>query len=155
MVGVSGAVTVLDGPAEVLAAVGDHLGRSPWLTLTAERVELFVRATGGRDGFGAVAPGRSGNRTVPEFLILALSNLFLPQILEVRGFATGINTGTDRIRFPSRVPVGSRIRGGATLVAATELPDAAGIDTRVAVTIDVEGSTGPACEIESRSRWLS
>ena len=31
----------------------------------------------------------------------------------------GVNYGTEKVRFPSPVPVGSRVRAGATLESAT------------------------------------
>lgn len=146
MVDLNEATTVLDGPGELMAAVGQHLGRSEWLTITEERVRQFAEATGD-DRCGD--PG-----VVHHYLVLALSNFFLPQILEIRGFAAGVNTGTDRVRFPSPAVIGSRVRGSAELLDVTELSNGSGLDTRVVVTIELAGSSSPACVIESRSRWI-
>lgn len=132
------AVTVLDGPAEVRAAVGSHLGHSDWLEITAARLDRFADATG--------ATGEC------PFLVLALSNLFLPQIVEVRGFSSGINYGLDGAHFGTPVAAGSRIRAGAELVAASDVGTA--LQTLIRITVEVDGAAEPACVIESLSRWL-
>jgi acyl dehydratase len=102
------AATVLDGPDEVKAAVGRHHGNSEWITITQDRVQMFADATGDHQWIHVdvdrAESGPFGGPIAHGYLTLALSNLFLPQILEVRGFAAGINTGTDRVRFPSPVP---------------------------------------------------
>lgn len=150
---------MLDGRDEVIAAVGQHLGHSSWLSIGEDRVRLFAEATG--DHRGADAPGehvRSGSRGRPmiqDHLLLSLSNLFLPEILEVRGFTAGINTGTDEVRFVSAAPVGSTVRAAAEMLDATELPDGNGVDTVVGIVIEVEGAAEPVCSVRSRSRWLS
>jgi acyl dehydratase len=138
------AVTVLDGLDAVRAAVGRDLGASDWQAVTAEAVELFAAATG-----GPVAAG-----IVPPFLVLSLSNCFLPEIVEVRGVDAGVNYGTERVRFPTPVPVGARLRGRASLVDATDV--AGGVQTTIRITIDVDidGSAQAACVIDSLSRWL-
>jgi acyl dehydratase len=83
---------------------------------------------------------------------LSISNLFLPQIVEVLGFSAGVNYGVDKVRFPSPVKVGARIRAGAELTAISEVNG--GLQTTIVITIEIEGGTKPACVIESLSRWL-
>jgi acyl dehydratase len=46
------------------------------------------------------------------------------------------------VRFPSPVPVGSRVRADATLEAAT--PFDGGITMNLGVTMEIEGGTKPA-----------
>lgn len=133
--------TVLDGPDALVAATGRHLGHSDWLTVTAGRVADFAAATG--DDAGPV---------VPPNLVLSLTNLFLPQIVEVRGFAMGVNYGTGAVRFPEPVPVGARVRGGAVLAAVEAIPG--GVQTVMTVTVEVEGRSDPAGTSESISRWF-
>jgi acyl dehydratase len=148
--------TVLDGPQAVLDAVGTHLGYSDWLEITQERIDLFADATGDRQWIHVdpvrAKDGPFGGTIAHGYLTLSLSNLFLPQIFEVTGFSMGINYGTGKIRFPSPVLVGSRIRGGAELATADEIEG--GIQSTVMITIEIEGGTKPACVIESISRYL-
>lgn len=148
--------TVLDGPDAVRAAVGSHLGYSDWLVIDQERIQMFANATGDHQWIhldaGRAAAGPFGTTIAHGYLTLSLSNYFLPQILEITGFSMGVNYGTGKVRFPSPVPVGARIRGGAELIAVDDVPG--GIQTTVLLTIEVEGSTKPACVIESLSRFL-
>lgn len=150
------AVTTLTGQAEVEAAVGTHLGHSDWLEITQDRVNLFADATGDHQWIHVdperAAKGPFGAPIAHGYLTLSLSNLFLPQIVEVQGFSMGVNYGTDTVRFPAPVPVGSRIRAGAELTEVT--PIQGGIQTRIRITIEVEGATKPSCVIDSLSRWM-
>ena len=150
------AQTVLHGPDEVLAAVGTHLGYSAWLDIDQQRVDLFAEATGDHQWIHVdpqrAATGPFGGTIAHGYLTLSLSNLFLPQIVEVQGFAMGVNYGTNKVRFPAPVRVGSRIRGGAEMTEVAEVKG--GLQTTIVITIEVEGETKPACVIESISRWL-
>ena len=132
------APTVLDGLDEVRAASGRHLGWSEWIEIDQERVDRFAAATGG--------PATAGG-----WLTLALTNLFMPQIVEVRGVSLGVNYGTDAVRFPSPVPVGSRIRGGGELVEVTD----AGRACRPA-SASPSRSTAPPTQrvVDALSRWM-
>lgn len=148
--------TIIDGPDAVKAAVGTHLGHSDWLTIEQDRVDLFADATGDHQWIH-VDPERAkdgpfGAPIAHGYLTMSLSNYFLPQIVEVRGFSAGINYGVDKVRFPSPVKVGERIRAGAELVEVTEVPG--GLQTRMVVIIEIDGGTKPACIIEALSRWL-
>ena len=147
---------VLEGTEGVRAAVGEHLGYSDWHEVTQAQVQQFADATGDQqwihtDPILATA-GPFGGPIAHGYLTLSLSNLFLPQIVEVRGVSAGVNYGCGKVRFPAPVAVGSRIRAGALL---TEVADVAGgIQTTIVITIEVEGHGKPACVIESLSRWL-
>ncbi len=131
------AATVLVGEREVRAAVGRHLGYSDRLEISADRIHEFASATGDEHA---------------TYLVLSLSNMFLPQIVEVRGFAMGINYGTDAVRFPSPLESGARVRGGAELLAVEDVRG--GIQTRMLITVERDDGD-PICVIESISRWLS
>ncbi len=90
---------------------------------------------------------------VPPYLVLALSNRLLPEIVEVRGISAGVNYGTGAVRFPAPLPIGGRLRARADLVAADEV--AGGVQTTIRVTLEAEGAADPACVIDSLSRWLA
>ena len=66
----------------------------------------------------------------------------------------GVNYGVDKIRFPAAVPVGSKIRGKGTLTSVEETKDG-GIQSKVTVTIEIEGSDRPACIVETISRYYA
>jgi acyl dehydratase len=149
--------TVFQTPAELLDSVGKPLGSSDWLEITQERVDLFAEATGDHQWIH-VDPERAkdgpfGGTIAHGYLTLSLVNLFLPQIVEVHGISMGVNYGSDKLRFPAPVPVGSRIRGSAELVAAEQVKGNA-IQAVIRVTVDVEGSDRPACVVDTISRYL-
>jgi acyl dehydratase len=149
--------TTFDTLDDLRHASGQHLGWTDWVDITQERVNLFADATGDHqwihvDVERATAESPFGGPIAHGYLTLALSNLFLPELLAVPGASAGVNYGTGRVRFPSPVPVGSRIRGGAEITAVDEIPG--GVQTTITITIQVEGRDKPACVIESLSRWL-
>ena len=152
------AETVFDGIDEVRAAVGTHLGFSGWTTVTQEQVNTFAEATGDHqwihvDVERANAESPFGGPIAHGYLTLALTNLFLPQVVEVRGISLGVNRGTGKIRFPAPVPVGSRLRAGVQLAAVDDV--AGGIDTTMLITVEREGADKPVCVVESLSRYLA
>ena len=150
------AQTVLDGVDAVLAAAGTHLGYSDWLEITQERIDRFAEATGDHQWIHVdpekAKDGPFGTTIAHGYLTLSLSNYFLPQIVEVQGISMGINYGVDKVRFPTPVPVGSRIRAGAEVLAVQEIEG--GVQATTRVTIELEGAPKPACVIESLSRYL-
>jgi acyl dehydratase len=76
-------------------------------------------------------------------LILSLTPLLLPQLMKVTGFAVGINYGTEKVRFPAPVPVGSRLRARTVVEEVSDI--AGGLQIVQTVTFEVEGSAKPAC----------
>ena len=149
--------SVFESPDALLARVGEHLGYSDWLTITQERIDRFAEATGDHQWIH-VDPERArlgpfGATIAHGYLTQSLVNLFLPQIVEVRGIAMGINYGADRLRFPAPVPVGSRVRGGAQLLEAERVKGGA-VQAKLRVTVEIEGSERPACVIDAISRYI-
>jgi len=152
------AVTTFEGIDEVRAAVGRHLGWSDWTEVTQAQVDTFAEATGDHqwihvDVERARAESPFGGPIAHGYLTLSLTNLFLPQVVEVRGVSLGVNRGTGKIRFPAPVPVGSRLRGGVELVAVDDV--AGGIDTTMLITVERQGGDKPVCVVESLSRYLA
>lgn len=146
--------TIFTTPGELLGAVGRDLGKSDWLEITQQRIDLFADATGDHQWIH-VDPERAkagpfGATIAHGYLTLSLVNLFLPQLLEVRGVSMGVNYGTDKVRFPAPVPVGSRVRGSGQLVEASEAKGGA-IQAKVRVTVEVEGKDRPGCVADTIS----
>jgi acyl dehydratase len=65
----------------------------------------------------------------------------------------GINYGADKVRFPSPVPVGSKLRGRGELIDAKEVPG--GVQATMRVTIERDGSDKPAAIVEALTRYMS
>jgi len=146
--------TIFENPGELLAAVGRTLGTTDWLEITQERIALFADATGDHQWIH-VDPERArsgpfGMTIAHGYLTLSLVNLFLPQLLEVRGISMGVNYGADKVRFPAPVPVGSRIRGSGQLVEAESAKGGA-VQAKVRVTVEIEGKDRPGCVADTIS----
>jgi acyl dehydratase len=147
--------SVFKTPADLKNAVGRHLGYSEWLEVAQDRIDKFAEATGDHqwihvDPVRAKA-GPFGACIAHGYLTLSLVSCFLPQIVEVHGIRMGVNYGTDRVRFPAPVRVGSRIRGGGELLKVEDVKD--GVQATVRVTVEIEGQERPACVVDTISRF--
>jgi acyl dehydratase len=148
--------TVFTSPDDLPAAVGTHLGHSEWMEIDQARIDLFADATGDHQWIHVdpemAAAGPFGTTIAHGYLTLSLTNCLLPQVVSVEGISMGINYGTNKVRFPSPVPVGSRVRVGAELVEVDEVPG--GYQTVIRATVEVEDSDRPACVVDAVSRFL-
>jgi acyl dehydratase len=76
-----------------------------------------------------------------------------PQIFTVTGISMGVNYGAGRVRFPSPVPVGSRLRLGAALQSVEEVTG--GAQVTMVFTFEVEGAPKPSCVAEVIFRYYA
>ena len=139
----------------ILAAVGQPLGASEWVTITQDRINPFADATDDHQWIH-VDPVKSkdgpfGACIAHGYLTLSLVSRFLPQIVEVK-MKMGVNYGCDKVRFPAPVPVGSRIRGVGELLAAERTKDG-GVQATIRVTVEIDGGAKPACIADTLSRY--
>jgi len=135
-------------------AVGQHLGYSEWMEITQDRVNRFADATDDHQ-FIHVDPEAAektpfGGTIAHGYLTLSLVVPLVSQIYRVDGVRMGVNYGTNKVRFPAPVPVGSNIRAGAELRSVTDV--AGGVQVELVVTIEAEGGTKPVCVAETVSR---
>lgn len=149
--------TVFEHPNDLLDAVGTELGVSEWLKIDQDRINLFAEATGD-DQWIHVDPERAkdgpfGGTIAHGYLTLALSNYFLPKIVEVKNISMGINYGMNKVRFPAPVKVDSRVRARAVLQEAEEVRGT--IQVVIVITMEIEGSDRPGCVIESVTRYIA
>lgn len=148
--------TIFCSADELAASAGRELGTTEWITVEQSRIDAFAEATGDRQWIHVdveqARRGPFGATIAHGYLVLSLVSLFLPQLLDVRGAAMGLNYGCDRVRFPSAVRAGSRIRGRGEIVSAE--PVAGGVQVKIRVTVEVEGSDKPGCVADTLSRWL-
>lgn len=142
-------------PADLLGSEGTRLGPTGWLAIEQDRVDAFAEVTGDHQWIHVdverAKVGPFGGTIAHGYLTLALVNHFLPELIEVRGFAHAVNVGADRLRFLAPVPVGSRIRAAGEIVKVEEIRGA--VQTTVRVTIEIEGCDKPACTIDTISRY--
>jgi acyl dehydratase len=138
---------VFHGIAQLEQAVGMHLGHSEWHAVEQDRVVRFADATGDHQWIHLDADrakeGPFGATIAHGFLTLSLLPMLTAEVYRVEGVRMGINYGADRLRFPSPVPVGSKVRAGVELRRVT--PSSLGFQVATRVTIEREGGDKPAC----------
>lgn len=139
----------------LLDAEGLDLGCTEWLTISQERVNLFAEATGDHQWIHVdpvrAALGPFGGCIAHGYLTQALANLFMPQLLTLENMAMGVNYGSDRVRFPAPVRVGSRVRGRGAIVRAEQLGET--VQLVVRITVEIEGEARPGCVVDTISRY--
>jgi len=135
------------GPEELEAKVGSHLGYSGWHIVSREQVDLFAEATGDRQWIHVdserARSGPFGTTVAHGYFTLSLLPALLSEILEVKGPRFVVNYGLNRLRFPSPVPVGSRLRMSATLVSLEAFNG--GRQATLNCIFEVDGSSKPSC----------
>jgi acyl dehydratase len=138
----------LHGREELLASLGRELGPGEWLEIGQDRIDGFADVTGDHQWIHVdpdrAATGPFGATVAHGFLTLSLVPLLLNGLRRVEGTRMGLNYGLERVRFPSAVRSGARVRARSTLIDATEVGDD-GLQLVTRVTIEVEGSDKPAC----------
>jgi acyl dehydratase len=148
--------TVFTDPDAVKAAVGTHLGYTDWLVVDQERINKFADATGDHQWIhvdeARAQDGPFGTTIAHGYLTLSLTNLFLPHLITVENLSMGINYGVNKVRFPTPVPAGSRVRAGAEIVSCDDVTG--GVQAIIKVTVELDGSDKPACIVENVTRYL-
>ena len=137
-----------EGAQGVRDLVGHALGPTEWIEITQERVNTFADATGDHqwihvDVERARAESPFNGPIAHGYLTLSLVPYFMPQLLDVAGFSMGLNYGTEKVRFPTPVPVGAKLRASLVVDEVTEIPG--GIQFLVTFTIESDRAEKPAC----------
>ncbi|QKS01459.1 MaoC family dehydratase [Sphingomonas sp. CL5.1] len=147
---------VYQHPRGLIGQEGTALGPTGWLAIDQARVDGFAQVTGDHQWIHVdverARVGPFGGTIAHGYLTMSLVNLFLPDLIEVRGFAHAVNVGADRLRFLAPVKVGARIRGTGEIVAVEEVKGA--IQSTVRVTVEIEGGDKPACVVDTISRYF-
>ncbi|GAA4147907.1 MaoC family dehydratase [Actinomadura keratinilytica] len=131
-------------------AVGTHLGYSGWTTVTQHQIDLFAEATGDRQWIHTdpekAARGPYGATIAHGYLTLSLIPGFLDETVRLDGLSMAVNYGSDKVRYPSVVPVGSRLRGSVELADLQRT--STGARAVFGVTVERDGGDKPACVAE-------
>jgi acyl dehydratase len=140
---------------ELRAQIGREVAISDWLTVTQERIDLFAEATEDRqwihvDPSRAAAESPFGGTVAHGFLTLSVLPRLAAETLVLPEARLTVNYGLNRVRFPSPVRAGQRIRAHFSPAAVEDVP--AGVQLTWSVTIEAEGSDKPACVAETVSR---
>lgn len=132
--------------------VGKEIGVSDWLLVTQERINQFAEATEDRqwihvDRERAKRESPFGETIVHGFLTLSLISYLIKDVVRISGGTRlAINYGLNRVRFPSPVREGSKIRGRFTLLSFKDLGEAQ--EAVFACSVECEGSSKPCCVAE-------
>lgn len=131
---------------EIEGATERELGISDWHTVTQEHVNGFADATGDHQWIHVdpemAKQGPFGGTIAHGYLSLSLLPMLLSQVMSVSDAKMGVNYGTDKVRFISPVPVGSRVRAKARLIEGNRKGD--GVLYKVGVELEIEGHDKPA-----------
>ena len=136
---------------ELEAAIGEDLGTSDWVKIDQARVNLFADATGDYQWIHVdeeqAAAGPFGGTIAHGYLTLSLVPLLSSEIFAVETPGARLNYGVNKVRFPSPVKVGKRVRGRASIVSLTDVP--AGKQMTIAYTVEIEDEPKPGCVAET------
>ena len=146
---------MIEGIDGLKALVGEHLGYSPYVEVTQEQVNTFADATGDHQWIHVdverAKEGPFGGPIAHGYLTLSLGPMLSPQIFGVTGISMGVNYGAGKVRFPSPVPVGSKLRLGATLQSVEDV--AGGAQVTMEFVFECEGAAKPSCVAEVIFRY--
>jgi acyl dehydratase len=139
---------------ELRSLAGREVAVSDWFEVTQDRINLFADATGDHqwihvDVERAKAESPYGDTIAHGFLTLSLLPQLMSQTVKIKiPIKLGVNYGLNKVRFPSAVPAGSKIRGRAVLQSVEEIEG--GQQLVWSLTVEREGAEKPCCVAE----WL-
>ncbi len=141
---------IINGADELKGLIGEHLGYSPYVSISQEQVNQFADATGDHQWIHIdverATAGPFGAPIAHGYLTLSLGPALYPQVVSIGGFSMGVNYGTNKVRFMSPVKVGSNLRLGVKLLDVTDI--SGGIQSTMEFTFECEGAEKPSCVAE-------
>lgn len=141
---------VLRGISAVEAVVGSHMGYSSWHTVTQRQIDAFADATGDHQWIHVdVERARAsalGTTIAHGYLTLSLIPTLFDEILRIEGMSMAINYGANKLRFPSPVPAGAKVRLGVEVASLTRMPT--GYQLATIGTVEILGAPKPASVVE-------
>lgn len=143
--------------SELAERAGTSFGHSSWREVTQDDVTTFARLTGD-DQWIHVDPERAkagpfGTTIAHGYFTLSLSTIFLDEVVTIKGANVVLNYGSNRVRYPAPVPVGSRIRAAIELPAVEDV--AGGVQATYRLVYEVEGRPKPGCVADIVYRYYT
>jgi len=142
---------VFGGIGELTAAVGSHVGHSGWHDVPQARIDGFAEATGDHQWIHVdperAVDGPFGGTIAHGYLTLSMVPMMVWETFRVEGLSMEVNYGAERLRFPSPVPVGSKVRAGVELREL--VPAGEGHRLIARVTVEREDSDKPVCVVDT------
>ena len=150
------AVTVSD-VAGLRALVGRELGPSSWSTISQDQVDDFADVVHDRhwahDEPDVAAAGPFGGTIGHAHLTLSLLPSLFLQILGIEDGGSTMFYGYNRVRYPTAVPVGSRIRLRGQIIDVAEI--GGGVQLTLSLVVEIDGAERPGCVAEAIWRHYS
>ncbi|MEV7566914.1 MaoC family dehydratase [Streptomyces tanashiensis] len=145
------------GINEIKAQAGADLGHSSWVEIAQERVDTFADATDDHQWIHVdaerAATGPFGGTIAHGYLTLSLLIPMWSELLQVEGVSMAVNYGLNKVRFPSPVRVGSKIRTHGRVVSAEDVKG--GVEAVVDLTVEIDGVAKPACVAQAVYRFFA
>lgn len=136
---------------ELTTAAGTELGTSEWLTVDQRRVNAFADATGDHQWIHVdlerAKEGPFGGTIAHGYLTLSLIPWLGSQIFKLATPGAKLNYGVNKVRFPTPLLVGKRIRSHVSIKDVVDIPK--GKQLTVGHLIEIEGEEKPACVAET------
>ncbi len=139
---------------ELRSLTGQEVAVGDWFEVTQDRINLFAEATGDHqwihiDVERSKKESPYGTTIAHGFLTMSLLSYMMSQAVQIKmPVKMGINYGLNKVRFPSAVTAGSKVRARAALQSVEEIPG--GRQLVWNITVEREGSDKPCCVAE----WL-
>ena len=142
----------VETPADMDAHVGQMLGTGEWLTVTQAMIDTFADATGDHqwihvDVARAQAELPGGTTIAHGYLTLSLLPMLTSSVYQIAHRSRGVNYGSNKVRFTSPVPAGSRVRLQVRLTASEPIEGGRRLVTDA--TVEIEGQDRPALVAET------
>lgn len=153
------APAMIESPQSLKDLVGREIAATEWLPLDQARIQQFAAATGDHqwihvEGERARRESPYGTTIAHGFLTLSLLSHLMQNALVIRsGVRLAINYGLNRVRFPSAVRAGSRIRARFTVQSVKDLPGC--VEAVFSAAVDVENTEKPCCVAEWIVRYYT
>ena len=139
------------------ALIGEEVGLSDWAVIDQHRIDQFAEATSDHqwihvDTERAAREMPDGKTIAHGYLTIALIPSLTGNFVQVENLARAVNFGLNKVRFYAPIPVGSRLRGRATVLQARQRSGALILTSQV--RIEVEGQKKPACVAETLGMYI-
>ena len=142
---------------DLASSCGQSLGTSAWRAITQDDVDTFARLTGDCQWIHVdaerAATGPFGTTIAHGYFTLALSTVILDELVEVTGAALVLNYGSNRVRYPAPVPIGSRLRAAVDVAEVDAIPG--GVQAVYRLTYELDGAPKPACVADIVYRYYT
>jgi acyl dehydratase len=143
--------------AQLPGLVGQELALSDWLTVDQERINQFAQATDDHQWIHVdverAKQGPFGAPIAHGYLTLSLIAGFSQRNVAIDDAAMSVNYGLNKVRFPTPVKAGSRVRARMVLQSCEPITGGpagkGGFQLVTVVTVEIDGVAKPACVAET------